>query len=142
MNNLSEKPSLLVNEAASLNHWLGLQLIGTKSNRDAVGARVELEGREGSKARVWVQEVRSGSSYDSSSDLRLHFGLGSDAHLQRLLVRWPNGEREAFPVPGIDAMTKLREGSGTPVASNKLGVMRQLQAQQPSTIHYERRDSR
>ena len=72
VNNLSDLPLLLVNLAKNNNHWLGLQLIGTLSNRDAIGARVTLHGEH----RIWVDEVRSGSSYNSSSDLRLHFGLG------------------------------------------------------------------
>jgi hypothetical protein len=99
---------LLVNEAKNANHWLGVKLTGTKSNRSAIGARVVLHGSK----RNWVDEVRSGSSYNSSSDLRLHFGLGSDAKPVSVKVRWPNGEKELFPVEGIDRMIEVTEGSG------------------------------
>ncbi len=86
---------LLVNLARNQNHWLGLHLIGTTSNRDAIGARVTFH----SATRVWVDEVRSGSSYNSSSDLRLHFGLGTETHLKDIQVRWPNGNTELFAPP-------------------------------------------
>ena len=108
VNNLSDRPMLLVNEAKNANHWLGVKLTGTKSNRSAIGARVVLHGSK----RNWVDEVRSGSSYNSSSDLRLHFGLGSDAKPVSVKVRWPNGEKELFPVEGIDRMIEVTEGSG------------------------------
>ena len=108
VNNLSDRPMLLVNEAANGNHWLGLRLVGTVSNRDAIGARVTLH----STARLWVDEVRSGSSYNSSSDLRLHFGLGSTAALTGVTVRWPNGATEEFAVPKVDGFAELVESKG------------------------------
>jgi enediyne biosynthesis protein E4 len=114
VNNLSERPLLLVNEAKNANHWLGLQLVGTVSNKSAIGARVTLRGEASGKARVWVDEVRSGSSYNSSSDLRLHFGLGANPKLSSLQVQWPNGESEMFPVPSLDRITRLIEGQGRP----------------------------
>jgi enediyne biosynthesis protein E4 len=110
INNLSDRPLLLVNLAANTNHWLGLKLIGTKSNRDAIGARVVLQGAK----RIWVDEVRSGSSYSSSSDLRLHFGLGAETHLTAATITWPNGTRETFAIPAIDRILTLTEGSGHP----------------------------
>jgi hypothetical protein len=111
VNNLSEMPLLLVNEAASKNHWLGVRLVGTQSNRDAIGARVTLHGSK----RNWVDEVRSGSSYSSSNDLRLHFGVGSETKLTGIEVRWPNGGREQFEVLAVDRMVELTEGKGKPV---------------------------
>ena len=109
VNNLSDRPMLLVNEARNANHWLGVRLVGTKSNRSAIGARVVLHGAK----RSWVDEVRSGSSYNSSSDLRLHFGLGEETKLSKILVRWPNGEQEEFAVDGVDRMLEITEGQGT-----------------------------
>ncbi len=109
VNNLSDRPMLLVNEAKNANHWLGLRLVGTWSNRDAIGARVTLRGA----TRSWVAEVRSGSSYNSSSDLRLHFGLGAAPGLASVEVRWPNGERERFAAPALDRITELTEGKGS-----------------------------
>ncbi len=110
VNNLSDRPMLLVNEAANGHHWLGLRLIGTTSNRDAIGARVTLHAA----TRNWVDEVRSGSSYNSSSDLRLHFGLGTTSALTGVTVRWPNGETEEFTGPKIDGFVELTEGKGKP----------------------------
>ncbi len=111
VNNLSDRPMLLVNLARNPNHWLGLHLIGTTSNRDAIGARVTLR----SAKRLWVDEVRSGSSYNSSSDLRLHFGLGPETHLTTIQIRWPNGNTETFdPPPAPDQILTLTEGQGQP----------------------------
>ncbi|NYF78323.1 CRTAC1 family protein [Granulicella arctica] len=111
INNLSDKPMLLVNLAKNQNHWLGLHLTGTRSNRDAIGARVTLT----SAKRLWVDEVRSGSSYNSSSDLRLHFGLGAETQLATVKVRWPNGTTELFDPPTtVDTIINLTEGKGHP----------------------------
>ena len=81
------------------------------SNRDAIGARVTLHGT----TRVWVDEVRSGSSYNSSSDLRLHFGLGTETQLKDIQVRWPNGNVELFNPPSkLDHFLDIVEGNGLP----------------------------
>ena len=108
VNNLSDRPLLLVNEARNQNHWLGLRLVGTVSNRSAIGAHVTVQGTK----RVWVDEVRSGSSYNSSSDLRLHFGLGAETKIQSIKVRWPNGQNEVFAAVPADSASVLVEGSG------------------------------
>ncbi len=111
VNNLSDLPMLLVNEAKNPNHWLGIRLVGTKSNYNGIGARVTVHGSK----RSWVDEVRSGSSYNSSNDLRLHFGLGNETRIVSVEVRWPNGESEQFAIGSIDRMTDLTEGSGRPL---------------------------
>ena len=110
VNNLDDRPLVLVNRATNPNHWLGLRLIGTTSNRDAIGARATIH----SANRAWVDEVRSGSSYNSSSDLRLHFGLGSSEKVDSVVVRWPTGKVETFAGPAVDGIRELREGSGKP----------------------------
>jgi hypothetical protein len=64
---------------------------------------------------LWVDEVRSGSSYNSSNDLRLHFGLGAETNLTTIQVRWPNGKVELFPPPAsVDRLIELTEGKGHP----------------------------
>ena len=118
VNNLSEQPLLLVNEAKSRNHWGGLRLVGTQSNRSAIGARVMLRGEAAAVSRTWISEVRSGSSYSSSSDLRLHFGLGASSLLRSLSVRWPNGEVEFFNPPQLDSISTVTEGTGKPSAAH------------------------
>ena len=92
---------LLVNEARNGNHWLELKLTGTQSNRSAIGARVVLHGTK----RSWVDDVRSGSSYNSSNDLRLHFGVGAEAKPLNIDVRWPNGQSEQFACESDDRIT-------------------------------------
>ena len=91
-NNMNEHPMLLVNVAANNNHWLGVITVGTKSNRDGIGAQVTAFSGD----HKWMHEVRSGSSYISSNDLRLHFGLGSVSTIDRIAVRWPSGLHEVF----------------------------------------------
>ena len=109
INNMNGKPMLLVNLAGNANHWLGISLVGTKSNHDGIGARVVVTAAE----KSYVQEVRSGGSYLSNSDARLHFGLGSATRVDRLLVTWPSGLSESFPVPALDRIIRISEGSGT-----------------------------
>ncbi|MDA2931134.1 CRTAC1 family protein, partial [Acidobacteria bacterium AH-259-O06] len=88
VSNLDDRPYLLYNPNQNESHWLLLELRGTRSNRDAIGARVWLE--TGGKTSQ-LQEVSSGSSYLSGSDLRLHFGLGTRARIEKLHIRWPRG---------------------------------------------------
>jgi enediyne biosynthesis protein E4 len=111
VNNINSKPNLLVNLAESRNHWLGIRTVGTKSNRDGIGARVLVF----SGARKYVQEVRSGSSYISSNDLRLHFGLGQARTVDRIEVHWPSGLAESFNGPAVDRFIRLVEGKGKPL---------------------------
>ncbi len=113
INNLSDRPMLLVNLARNPNHWLGLHLVGNRSNRDAIGAHVVLHGAR----RSWVDEVRSGSSYNSTSDLRLHFGLGAEATITSIDVRWPSGQSETFPATPVDRILDLTEGKGRALAA-------------------------
>jgi len=105
--NLNEPPSLLRNDLKGNQNWLKVKLEGVKSNRSAIGARVLV--RYGGK--VQAQAVLSQSSFYSSNDPRLHFGLGASttAHLE---VYWPNGLVEQFPGIKANQWLKLREGSG------------------------------
>jgi enediyne biosynthesis protein E4 len=108
VNNMSGQPMLLVNQAANKNHWLGVVTKGRKSNRDGIGAKVTVFAGD----RKSVQEVRSGSSYISSSDLRLHFGLGNVKIVDRIEVRWPDGSGESFSAGKVDGFVTLVEGRG------------------------------
>ena len=117
INAVSSLPMLLVNRAPNANQWIGLALTGTKSNRSAIGARVTVRGTAAGKERVWVDEVRSGSSYNSSNDLRLHFGLGPTPALREVEVSWPSGLTETFAPPPVDTITPLTEGVGKALKS-------------------------
>ncbi len=105
--NLNEPPSLLRNDVKGENRWVKIKLIGTKSNRSAIGARVT--ARYGGK--VQAQEVLSQASYYSANDLRLHFGLGESTRVD-LDVRWPNGATERFGSVAVNHLITIREGSG------------------------------
>jgi hypothetical protein len=112
INNVYARPSLLVNEAPSRNHWVAFKTVGTRSNRDGIGAKLTVKAGK----RTLVDEVRSGSSYISQSDLRVHFGLGSTAKLDSVQVRWPSGLVELFNDLSVDAIHTLKEGSGKTAA--------------------------
>jgi len=108
ISNMNDKPTLLKNEQPYTNHWIAFKTVGTKSNRDGIGARITV--RTGK--RVLVDEVRSGSSYYSQSDTRVHFGLGTVAKLDTVEVRWPSGLTERFDNAAIDQINILKEGTG------------------------------
>ncbi|HEY2930323.1 MAG TPA: CRTAC1 family protein [Acidobacteriota bacterium] len=105
--NLNEPPSLLRNDLNGRHHWLKVKLVGVKSNRGAIGGRVT--ARYGGKTQT--QEVLSQSSFYSSSDPRLHFGLGA-ASTADLEIRWPNGDKEILTKVTVDQLVVIREGSG------------------------------
>jgi hypothetical protein len=120
ISNMNAAPSLLVNNVRTPNHWIAFRLVGTsyartsenfRTSRDAIGARITMKaGRS-----IFVDEVRSGSSYDSNNDMRVHFGLGARAKLDSVEVRWPGGGVEKFDNLAVDKIHTLEEGSGTPV---------------------------
>ena len=107
INNLDSTPNLLVNRGKKGN-WLTVKLIGTTSNRDAIGARVRVKAG----ALLQMAEVRSGCCYLSQSDMRLHFGLGKAQKVDTLEVRWPSGKRETFAVEHTNTVVELKEGTG------------------------------
>jgi len=111
INNMNAKPSLLLNSVRSANHWVAFKTVGSRSNRDGVGAKITVKVG----LRTLVDEVRSGSSYMSQSDLRVHFGLGSATKLDSVQVRWPSGLVEHFSNLSVDAFHTLTEGSGAAV---------------------------
>jgi hypothetical protein len=130
ISNMNAPPSLLVNDVRTPNHWIAFHLVGNsfasassplkvpapaaptfRSNRDAIGARITMKAGP----RLFVDEVRSGSSYDSNSDMRVHFGLGSATKLDSLQIRWPSGLVEQFDNLHIEKINMLKEGTGVAV---------------------------
>jgi len=105
--NLNEPPSLLRNDLRGVHHWLKLKLMGTKSNRSAIGARVLV--RYGQK--IQAQEVLSQSSFYSCNDSRLHFGLGAETSAD-IEIRWPSGLQEKFKGIAADQLIVIKEGAG------------------------------
>jgi len=105
--NQNQAPSLIRNDAPQGNHWIKVRLEGTKSNRSAIGARVLVYYG----GKVQAQELMSQSSYCSSNDPRLHFGLGK-AVTADIEVRWPAGSVEKLKSVAADQLVTMREGSG------------------------------
>lgn len=103
-------PGELIRNNTSGNHWLEIKLIGKKSNRDAIGARITLWA--GGRKRV--DQVRGGSSYLSSSDLRVFFGLGRTAKAERIEMRWPSGTIQSIENPPVDSIITIEEAKSTP----------------------------
>jgi enediyne biosynthesis protein E4 len=106
--NMDGPPILLLNQGGNGNHRVLFQLVGTKSNRMAIGARVTV--RTGKLRQM--REVRAGGSYLSSNDPRLHFGLGAAATMDEVEVRWPSGEEEVLRNLSADFLYRLVEGEG------------------------------
>jgi hypothetical protein len=107
VNEMHERPSLLMPLEKSFNHWIGIRTVGVKSNRDGIGARVEV--RAGALRQV--DEVRSGGSYLSQNDLALHFGLGAANKVDEITVTWPSGIVNHWNDIPADRCIVLQEGS-------------------------------
>jgi enediyne biosynthesis protein E4 len=105
VNNQNEAPSLWKQALNPPGHWLSLQLIGTRSNKSAIGARVLLFA----KGRTQLAEVRSGGSYLSQNDLRLHFGLGDATRVEKIEIAWPAGAKQILENQAVDRVTTVRE---------------------------------
>ncbi len=114
ISNMNDRSSLLVNQIRTPNHWITIHTVGTKSNRDGIGARIRVK----TASRILVDEVRSGSSYSSNSDMRVHFGLGAANRTDWVEVRWPSGLTERFANLSVDEIHTVKEGSGAPVAAD------------------------
>jgi enediyne biosynthesis protein E4 len=123
VSNMNAAPSLLVNQVRTPNHWVAFRLKGAypaksnasssptqaaQSTRDAIGARIKVK----IGGRVLVDEVRSGSSFISNNDMRVHFGLGAATKIDSVEVRWPSGLVENFSQISTDKFNELKEGTG------------------------------
>ena len=104
--NCNQPATLLRNEGGDRRNWLSLKLVGTKSNRDGIGARIKLWAGD----RMQVKEVKTGYSYCSANDVRVHFGLGDLPGADEIRIRWPSGlEETLWEVPANQFLT-IREG--------------------------------
>ena len=109
LNVMDSTPVLLRNVVKNSNHWLTLKLVGgRKSPRDAIGAKVFVTtGTIRQRGDVF-----SGGSYASSSDQRLHFGLGAATKVDKVEILWPDGAKEQVKIPEIDRIFTVVEGKG------------------------------
>jgi len=108
MVNVGGPPTLLLNQSRNSNHRVLFKLIGTKSNKMAIGARVTVKAGK----LVQFSEVRAGVSYLSSNDPRLHFGLGAETMMTEVEIRWPSGRVEALSNIPADFIYTIVEGEG------------------------------
>jgi len=106
--NLEGAPMILRTQGGEQNHWISLSLRGVKSNRLALNARVRITAGD----LVQTDEVRSGGSYISQNDLRLHFGLGNHDRIDSIEVFWPSGAKETLPQLPSDRFYTITEGQG------------------------------
>jgi hypothetical protein len=103
--NLGGKGTLVHNVSANTGHWLAIKLKGTKSNRDGIGARLEVfaAGKRHTAERV------AGSGYLSQDDGRMHFGLGAAATVEKLIVHWPSGKEQTLEKLDVDRVLTVEE---------------------------------
>jgi enediyne biosynthesis protein E4 len=106
VNNQNAGPSLLKTTGQNGNHWINIKLVGVKSNRSAIGARVKCVAGQLSQ----IEEVRSGGSYISQSDLRIHFGLGKNKAVDLLEIQWPSGIVDQLRNLTADQFIRIQEG--------------------------------
>ena len=108
--NLGAQGTLLHNVSTDTGHWIELKLVGTKSNRDGIGARVEVMAG----GKRWTAERVAGSGYLSQDDGRLHFGLGAATAIDKLIVRWPSGREQTLEAQPVDRVLTVEEPKGSP----------------------------
>ncbi len=108
VNNNGGPAQLLRNDGGNANHWLEIFLIGTRSNRDGVGARVTVSAGD---LKLYEQK-RGGMSYQSAQDPRLHFGLGERTRIDSIEIQWPSGGLTRLRDVGVDRILAVEEGRG------------------------------
>ena len=106
--NLNQKVVLLRNDGGNRNNWLKIKTVGVKSNRDGIGARIEVVTR----SHTQIREVQAGSSYLSGHDLRLIFGLGAEAEAKEVTIRWPSGLKQMLTAVEANQFLIITEGVG------------------------------
>ncbi|MBL8205793.1 MAG: CRTAC1 family protein [Blastocatellia bacterium] len=113
INPVNDVPVLMRADSTTNNNWLSVRALGTKSNRSGLGARIQLTlETEDKKTRTLMDEVRSGGSYYSQNDLRVHFGLGKATKVKSLEIKWPSGAVETINDVAANQVVVVKEGTG------------------------------
>ena len=115
--NRNSTPNLLRNDGGNRNHWLMIQAVGTKSNRDGIGARIKVV----SGSLVQIKEVRSSSGYMGQNDMRVHFGLGHRDTVDMLEIRWPSGVVQRLRDVAVDRVLTVMEPGGREQGAGEQG---------------------
>jgi len=129
VNCMNSVPQLLRCDSKLRRNWIKIKTIGVKSNRSGIGARVKVVARQmssNSTPMTQVDEVRSGSSYYSQNDLRLHFGLDQATVVDLVEVRWPSGQIDVFKNLEVNRLYVLREGNKAPEARELAGLKKNM----------------
>ena len=108
LNNSNQPATLLRNEGGNSNHWLTIQPIGTQSNASGIGTKIVVKAGDLSL----FKEIRSGASYLSQSDLRVHFGLGENSKVDTLEIHWQSGHKDQFSNLKSNQILRIKEGHG------------------------------
>ncbi len=108
VSNNGQPPQLLRNDGGNANHWLEIFLIGTRSNRDAVGARVKVAAGD----LLLYDQRKGGMSYQSAQDPRLHLGLGEHEKIEAIEIIWPSGVVTKLANVKADQIISVKEGDG------------------------------
>jgi hypothetical protein len=103
---LNEKPQLLINRTNNANHWIILKLVGTRDNRDGLGTRIKITTSEG----VQYNQATTAVGYNSSSDKRVHFGLGKTSMIDKIELSWPTGVKQVLTNVKADQVLTIVEG--------------------------------
>ncbi len=103
---LVDPTTLLINESPTTNHWVSFRLVGTSSERDAIGAKVQLEAGQ----QRWSAWVTAGDGYLCKNESVVHFGIGNEASIQRAIVTWPDGRRQTYDNVPVDNALLMTEG--------------------------------
>src|SRR5262249_40056164 len=108
INDLDGEPQLLRNDGGNANNSVLIKTVGVKSNRDGIGARVKIVSGD----LTQIDEVRSGGSYISQNDFRLHFGLEKRTKIDLIEVRWPSGIVDKITNASVNKIITVKEGQG------------------------------
>jgi hypothetical protein len=114
VNTVNDFPQLLRCDSSTQNNWLKVRTIGTKSNRSGIGARLRCVTRpvDEAKPHQQIDEVRSGGSYISQNDLRVHFGIGKAEKVDVLEIHWPSGQVDTLKDIKTNQLIFVKEGTG------------------------------
>ena len=108
INPVNAVPELLHAESLNQNNWIKIRTIGAKSNRNGIGARIKCVTTDSTQ----IDEVRSGGSYYSQNDLRVHFGLGKNRKVKSIEIRWPSGQVDTLNDIAVNQLIFVKEGVG------------------------------
>jgi hypothetical protein len=103
--NLGAEGKLLHDVSTGAGHWIEVKLVGTKSNRDGIGARVEVMAG----GKRWTAERVASSGFLSQNEARLHFGIGTASEIDKLIVRWPSGIVQTLEAQQVDRILTVQE---------------------------------